>query len=47
VEVMKLKVSEILDLWKPVWWRTKASMPSKVSLKDITPEDVLTIENMN
>ena len=47
VEVMKLKVSEILDLWKPVWWRTNASMPSKVSLKDITPEDVLTIENMN
>ena len=47
VEVMKLKVSEILDLWKPIWWRTKHSLPTKISLKDITPEDVLTIENMN
>ena len=47
VEVMKLKVSEILDLWKPIWWRTKGAPPTKVSLKDITPEDVLTIENMN
>ena len=47
VDVMKLKVSEILDIWKPIWWKTKGSLPIKVSLKDITPEDVLTIENIN
>jgi len=47
VDVMKLKVSEILDIWKPVWWRTKGSLPIKISLKDITPESVLTIENIN
>lgn len=47
VDVMKLKVSEILDIWKPIWWRSKVSLPTKVSLKDITPKDVLTIENIN
>ena len=47
VDVMKLKVSEILDIWKPIWWRSKVSLPAKVSLKDITPKDVLTIENIN
>ena len=47
VDVMKLKVSEILDVWKPVWWRGKASLSTKVSLKDISPKDILTIENIN
>ena len=47
VDVMKLKVSEILDIWKPIWWRSKVSLPAKLSLKDITPKDVLTIENIN
>ena len=47
VDVMKLKVSEILDIWKPIWWRSKVSLAAKLSLKDITPKDVLTIENIN
>jgi len=49
VDVMKLKVSEILDVWKPVWWKTKGSSTAhhKMSSKDITPEDVLVIEAMN
>jgi len=49
VDVMKLKVSEILDVWKPVWWKTKgpSSAHHKMSSKDITPEDVLVIEAMN
>jgi len=49
VDVMKLKVSEILDVWKPVWWKSKGSSSAhhKTSSKDITPEDVLVIEAMN